>query len=135
MQFEIEAVGKGQSLVGASIYRSNGDFLRIEGTTGDSLKLPLSGATLELEIKNYSTGVAVLQASKATTLGGDDGIEIVSQTPDSITAYCKFVPADFTSITATGDVELVFKLDVTCSTLQHPITVLEGKFVSTPDML
>lgn len=135
MEFEIDAVGKGSSLSGASIYRSNGDWLRIEGSSTDPLKLPLSGATLELEIKNYSTGVAVLQASKATTAGGDNSIEVVSQTPESITAYCKLVPADFTSITATGDVELVFKLDVTCTPLAHPITVLEGKFTSTPDML
>lgn len=135
MKFEIEAVGKGQALAGASIYRSNGDFLKIEGTTNDALKLPLSGATIELEIKNYSTGVAVLQATKATTLAGDDAIEVVSQTPESITAYCKLVPSDFSSITATGDVELAFKLDVTCTPLAHPITVLEGKFISKPDML
>lgn len=135
MEFEIEVVGRGQSFNGVSIYRSNGDFLRIEGTSNDALKLPLSGAKLELEIKNYSTGVAVLQASKATTSGGDDAIEVISQTPESITAYCKLVPNDFTSITATGDVELAFKLDVTSTPLAHPITVLEGKFISKPDML
>jgi len=135
VEFTITVLGKGVPLEGASFYRSNGDYLKIVGTSTNPDYLPLNSATLELEIKNYSTGVAVNQAVKSSSGAGDDLIEIPSQSTDSLTAYAKLVPDDFASITATSEVELNFKLDVTTTKLAEPITVLTGKFSSIPDLL
>lgn len=132
MKFEIIAISQGQTLNGVSIFRSNGEILTITGTSNDSTKLPLTGATLELTIRDYSTGISNELSVKSTAGAGDNQITIDTQSPDSIIASCKLVPADFASLPATTT-ELYYKLDVTSTSLNHPITVLEGNFSSKPD--
>jgi len=132
MKFEIIAISQGQSLNGASVFRSNGEVLTITGTSNDAVKLPLNGCSISLTIKNFSLGISTELSVKSTEGTGDDQINIDTQSPDSIIASCKLVPAEFASLPPTIT-ELYYKLDVISTGLNHPITVLEGNFLSKPD--
>lgn len=132
MKFEIIAISQNQSLDGISIFRSNGEVLKITGSSNDPVKLPLNGSTIELTIRNYSTGIANQLVIKSTAGSGDNLIVVDTQGPDAIIASCKLVPADFASLPPTS-INVYFKLDITSTGLNHPITVAEGNFTSKPD--
>lgn len=132
MKFEIIAVSQEKPLDGATIFRSNGEVIRIIGSSGDPIKLPLNGATLELTIRDYSTGISNQLVVKSTQGSGDNQINLDTQSPESLEATCKLVPVDTASLPP-SEVSLFFKLDVISTELNHPITVAEGNFISKPD--
>lgn len=136
MKFEVIAGSQNQPLNGFSIFRSNGEVICINGISEDPTKLPLTGATIKLTIRDYSTGISNELVVKSTPESGvvaDNLITIDSQSPDSIVASCKLIPTDTSSLPLASPVELYFKLDVISTGLNYPITAVEGKFLSKPD--